>query len=1424
MRRTSFIRNLFTTLLLVLGFSQSSRLWAQLDPRLQTTASDSDVLDVYKSAGAKPEMLTIFDFSGSMHAVYWDPRYFTNKNQTSHADQWGLGALGDFPGIVPVIDDHGNIYMVQGTGYFNNINTDGSGNAILPAGITNDGSAQLVKPDGTLLSTAIAGTYTQTQLTAFVKQASHVRVTATTTTGANTVARTIDLPLPWVILDPAKNSNANSTITFVTDPKLGPSIEPDRVYLDNTQNNIVNDVNSLPFPSGGSAKNLYKIGRFHYNVDFLWWVFFGKDTRNSTNNGSNLGTQFVIPAVLTRVNSVATTGQEPVAPTQAQMDLYCSGFSVGSDYPKVWTNGLVGYSRFMALKNAVVRSWFANQDAVWWGYRYLDNAEEGVSTVSSINGNAASTAISRDIRLFRTAQNSSSVDTQLKKFLALAPATSTPLTYAFANGYTQLSLNKDPSSSFGTSSGGGQSGTESPIPACRKSFMVVFTDGIANDGLSSSGAGDAIGTGTDIYGLNTDTPTANAAMDLNSLVPGTSGRFNIWTLAAVAAHYVPSAAYASPTSAGSYPVPIAAPFNISDRGATIGNKRHIRTMTVAMSVAGSTLEPGSGKSDLFRAALYGNPEVDSWDLNTKPFDSSPGSTDNDSRVNPFFFDATSVNSLVTAMNTIIAEVAAASASISAPSSPLVGLNLGSQAYLGIFKTATRGPVWQGDLLMAGIKANSSGVSFLGKDGLPITSITADTANWSAATMLQTSPHYWDKRNIYTAMPGSNTLIRFDETTITTPSTLGAPDAATLKQWIRWIRGANTSDVANLAAMGSFTSTGNRPDVMGDIINSSPITLEYPLSLASAFLLTNTSTWTNKHFRVIFVGDNQGLFHAFGEVSGLNPVTNSISGNVDELWAFIPGDFLKYIGYQKNTTNAHRYMTDGSPTIYFLDVPASGQTAGNGVVDGSDVVRVIIGLKKGGRSYYAFNVKNPFAPSQGTDLAWSLQPDSSGDTFINKMGLSTSTPSITRVETGISNTVKDLVFLGGGFSDDQLDAQVPGGLGYPPVGTKLGRSLLALDVVDGTIYQKYDFQALAVANTALANIGPIAYQLSPLEFFTGSGRTQRIYFSDQPTPSQARGSGIYVLGNAKKTASNIRLDSSNIDNWTSTGASGGTPGFRRVFQAQSGENVSYPPTTFLLDRPYPMRRTVAPLVSPAVVGLLFATGDRNDPLDRDAINPTTTDLQNNLYMVFDRQDSAALAGNTPLPANGASLDTLGLLDVDTYDLTTVSTLADPKIDSTNSSYYLKTKFGYSLHLGARVAKTVGNPLNGLSAYFYPKGIIQPKVLAGVLFFSVFAGTNATGTSCEGSGFTNTYRMCNVLAPVFNTGAGAASTLFDPTSLTCNGILYTMPNVPSDITPLGTTGILQTGQSPVDKPPGATTQGGQGHTDLFGFRPRTWRIIR
>jgi hypothetical protein len=1182
-------------------------------------------------------------------------------------------------------------------------------------------------------------------------------------------------------------------------------------------------------------------------MDYLWWVFFGSDYKDPSTGVVSTLTTFTVPAQ----NDSLGTGVEP------------------STYPaKSWNSGRSGMTRFQALKYAVIKAWFDNEGtdpakppAVWWGYRFLDDSEDGSSYVSTDNGSASSTQVTRDIRLMNRATGGVP-SAGVRHFRDMEPSTSTPLTHAFANAYAQLALTNDAQSTFGAGNGSatGQSGTDTaPIPPCRKSFVVVFTDGIAND--SGIKAGDPYAAGTE--------PDGNTALGSpSSLLPG-NANFNIWSLAGAAAHYIPSGVYAGPTK-GSYKLDKYEPYLVSSRGATASSPRRIRTMTVGMSLAGTLTDTNSGKSDLFRAALYGNADTKSWSLSTKPFD--PNDPASDPTINPFYFDATDVKTLSGALTAILAEVTGGSASVAAPASPLVGLSLGNQAYLGLFQTV-KGPRWKGDLLMAGLFVGPQGVTFLDESGNALTTVNDQNAIWSVNqdVFLKTSVRGWKGRNIFTNLPGTTTLVQFDESTAAITNTmLGVPDDTTRNAYMRFMKGA--ASTAEAAASASAAPDDVRNDIMGDIVNSAPTVLEYPMSaIPSTSYLSSVTvpSGSTGHFRVIFAGDNQGIFHAFGEVSWTtrgtitfytttidpvtgDPVTTTTTttgliphGKVDELWAFIPGEYLGSIAQLRTKTNSRKYMVDGTPTVYFKDVPATGQVRGDGVVNGSDVVRVIVGERKGGRSYYAFDfsdLSKVLSNASGV-MAWKLVPDDIASTatgqlnVLRHMGYSTTTPAIARVNTTAA-TDQDLIFLGGGLSTKAVDTAFASDSGFNDSSAKLGRSIVAFDVVKGPSTNLYTWNFNDSTFTSkFGAMGCIPAGVVPLEFFQGSAHTQRVYFADAPTDPNAtstspRGGGVWALGSTSLATNGvIRLDSSNIDDWTSAKAAT-TQGVRHIFQTLTGWSITTTPTPFLLNGPYPAVRTVDPKSAPVAVGISFGTGDRNDPMDNDGINPVVSSTAYNNWMnvIFDRQDSSSLSGVSGVLTS--NLDTPGIQqgksssDGDVADLTTVSaftgTFNGYSVDPANSAFYLKQKLGYKLNMGSATAKSGG--------YFFPKVITNTVVLNGVLFFSDFLPANGTD-ACKGTGITNTYRICNVLQPTFNSGtASASATSFNGGDPTCSGIVLTYPNLPGEITALGTAAVIQSGQGSNGGDPGTISNAGAqvggsfGKTGGFGFKPRSWRIIR
>jgi hypothetical protein len=904
---------------------------------------------------------------------------------------------------------------------------------------------------------------------------------------------------------------------------------------------------------------------------------------------------------------------------------------------------------------------------------------------------------------------------------------------------------------------------------------------------------------------------------------------------------------------------------------------------------GNTTDTTSTKYRLFAAAVCGDPTRKTWDLKAPlteftlvdSNDPTKGKTSN----SVYFFNANNPTKLTTGLDAAFYELTLSSNInvASNPNLPFIGTSLGNQIYLGKFQPPKNGGVmWSGDLLMFPTKVDSTGKTvILDKAGNVASTLDATTAGWSASNNLINN-HRWDARTLYTRIPGASTVSSFNytgpaytnATTDTPPGlknyvatdssayvTLGPPLTQTAAQTsaqqslIQLVMGANQADPLN-----GTNSTANRSNIMGDIVDSAPAYLEYNWDDVNSMLpstLSGISSTVPNHFRLILVGDNQGWLHAFGETTVTNSVTdpsdsnkkiNLVSGKEDELWAFMPTDFLANLDYLNATTNTHRFMVDGSPTIYFLDRPPTSGGTGNGVFDDPDVnsyspltdttherAIAIIGLRKGGRSYYALNLYNPLKPA----LQWSLVPDeattasvharnltgladSALSTIIQHMGYSTSSPSIGRIL--FNGLYKDVVFLGGGYSVPEIEAHFTGT-------PKLGRSVLAIDIFTGNILAAVDLTSSNIGGTS---VGPVPAGVVPFEFFLGSGMTQRAYFLDMWGSLWSWGSKG-VVSDSSSNYNNFRLDTSELQSWSSDGSKSSpyaNTGIRKVYH-DSGSTVSAGtlvgpayttlPSPFLVGSFPGHGYTSAGHTTavPTAVGIAMVSGDRNDPLDYGANKPANT----RLTVVFDRQDSRSWGLDSGSgPDTGISTSTQ-LLNAGKWGASGAisSTLAygNASITPGSSAYYLapssasSTQFGYTVTFPDKL-QDVAVP----TTYHYSKGINTPIVVAGSLYYSYF--TPATADVCTGgSGFTYSNLICDVMNPVASDVRAG---------IICkSGLVDTWVNVASDFTVLGTPGVQQAGTRSTTDPNGLSvttldTATYQGQAQSRYPKARVWRTVR
>ncbi len=1469
----SRLSRIFRCALLALGLA--STLPAQVDPRL--TAFKTDFLDQLQRATGitvKPEILTLFDLSGSMGFLTFHPSF-------PNWEQMESSSSGEFYSIKITANSNDTVSV--------NLTTNSSGTSLSEIdlgdyysskGITGTlyiSGVGLVNPAGQLVTAAMAeatktatawprlpGMPTQgfswvdldkgkSNAINWLRAASHARFTFSM---SGIPDRTIDIPLPWAtVLMNSTNTTAPLKRIMITDPTdtAAPQYEVDSTFLDDP----LDGVTIANWTTGTSTRpNNASVGNYAglIRLDYLYWLYTAKDSSNN----------YYVKSTNAQVTD-STTG------------------NLRTIYP--YENGMPTLTRLQALKRATMQVWLNYQDQVYWAFRCLDPDESGSPSPS---GNTeSSVTIPTDNKTYPGGTNANfrnwvsfnkgmrskssganQYDNGVLRLSKLSAYGGTPLTRALVNSYVQLIDTTNTASHVFA-----KDGADSSYP-CSTSVVMVFTDGVP---------GDESGSSTYPYTGSTD-PVVGNKLVITDADPNKSGRpvnsaymggpwFNLPTLGAIAAqsgntvygsmgtNYIQSPDVLNLYSGirSGYPNNSDSmykflPFSVVQRGTNkFSSPRTVLTMTVGISLGSSydkspwlggtaralndTAGASSPKYRLVATAHYGDPQRTLFNMNfagtyatTKDKYTMPAVAGRpQGAVAPptCFFDAIDPDSLVSNLQDAIDEAISRQklGTSTAPVVPYSGLGLGAQVYLASFSPATQGPLWTGDLRMFPTQTAAGSIQILDKFGVQVQGdLMQAIPMWSAADYLDNT-RVWSTRKVYTRLPGETTLRNFN------PASSGS-EFGTIAPYfaIKDLNGATLSTALTLAqktAIAKFLvgadpadTTKNRSGVMGDVIDSTISVLEYDpatidlaqLDSALSSKLSGTGAASDARFRVIFVGTNTGFLHAFGEVSytksitvgATNPVTiKLVEGLLQELWSFIPTDFLAQIQYLQSTSATHRNLCNGPSFAYQLDLPTGTNPMPDGLVNASTATTnleramLVFGLGKGGRSYYAMNVRNPFSPS----LAWTLIPDevaatpssltarkeSNGiglttlSTLVSNMGFSTSRPAVGRVLFPKSGSTteyqyRDVCFLGGGLSSPELETAFKTGSTTPA----MGRSVLGIDIYTGKFLFGADVLALASSTNDKAVIDCIPTGVVPFEFFVGSGLVQRLYFMDyhrglwciqSPTVNDKNPDG------STSTYKGFRRDTSLMDKWTTTS---GDAFLRKVFTAPANDNFTMLPAPFVVGT-YPVARSQAPLIAPAVAGIAIASGDKHNPMDR--YYTSTTLPSHRLYVLFDRQDG---------PLEGLT-DTTGIAMTKLLDVT--SSTASSLLDTSSPTYFLKPQttsgpvpyFGYKIDFPASYV-----PTQTIQDVYrlVPKALNDPLVLVGTLFYSYLKPDPAYDACYGGQGSTRSFRICDFFQPVFT--ADTAS-LVNPTPTTgcLNGMVFSWNGLTTQFVARGTQGVNQAG---------------------------------
>lgn len=483
--------------------------------------------------------------------------------------------------------------------------------------------------------------------------------------------------------------------------------------------------------------------------------------------------------------------------------------------------------------------------------------------------------------------------------------------------------------------------------------------------------------------------------------------------------------------------------------------------------------------------------------------------------------------------------------------------------------------------------------------------------------------------------------------------------ATLKL-LKYMRGQDVNDED-----GDSNFTEGRRWMMGDPLHSRPLPINYGASYG--YTQANPAIF-------IAVTTNGGYLHMIR-----NTTTAGVESGKEE-WTFIP---RKAMGIQTKLMNntavtpAHPYSFDGSPIAYVIDANQ------NGVIDaGTDKVYLFLGMRRGGRAYYALDVTNPTA--QPT-LMWSID-ETSAD--FSELGYSFSAPRVGKVKVNGVSTLA--LFFGGGYSLNKDNHTVVGSTDTlktsPSIGTDdtMGNALFVVNATTGALIWKAtgtgSNSATQYVNSALVDSVPSDVGIYDTDY---DGNVDRVLFGDT-------GGNVWRADfpwQSSATTSDWRLRQiANLGRHDGTATKAND---RRFFN------------TPILVQTYDGGGT-------AFDAVLIGSGDREDPLDRIGLT------DNYFYMIRDPYTSVLTSTSTVtgFPRTQSQL----------ADLTNNCMMSANCSASTVSAM----SYGWAFRLEEAPS--------GKSE----KNLAVPLVVAGIVYFTTYlpptatVGTDETCGPAEGTG--------------------------------------------------------------------------------------------
>jgi type IV pilus assembly protein PilY1 len=353
-----------------------------------------------------------------------------------------------------------------------------------------------------------------------------------------------------------------------------------------------------------------------------------------------------------------------------------------------------------------------------------------------------------------------------------------------------------------------------------------------------------------------------------------------------------------------------------------------------------------------------------------------------------FAHAVTPTDLERSLRLILARITEATYSLANPVLPTATTAGSRRAYVTSFQPSASAPLWRGSL--KAYQRDANGVVPVDAQGLPL----ASALIWDAGSALNSLPSA--SRAIYTEIGGRLTPLTKNNSAITRVM-LGVASAAERDRVIDFVRGVDVNDENRMRG-----TTDDRPWKLGAIVHSTPVLVSTPVLASNDTSYQAFRAAQTKRTKVLIVGANDGMLHAFREKDGA------------EAWAFVPPDMLERLRDLSAVDGAPVVFVDGSPIAVDIKVAGVWRTI------------VLFGSRRGSAFYYALDVTDTTAPK----FMWRFSDPKIQQTW--------SEPAIGKVKLAGVDTY--VAFVGGGHSASSANAY--------------GNALIALDLATGSKFWEY----------------------------------------------------------------------------------------------------------------------------------------------------------------------------------------------------------------------------------------------------------------------------------------------------------------------------------------------------------------------------------